>query len=208
MATRKPRRPARAAATKARPARARTKAARAKGAARPAARRPAARPPAVRRAAAPAADKVTAHASVGSFRPESERRRGEPQTLRLRSLEPSFTVDDLQKSLRFYTEVLGFIVNERWTDGSVLKGVMLKAGVCELGLSQDDWAKGRDRKKGVGLRIWCQTGQDVDVLAARIKKAGAQVEGPRQESWGARTLSVTDPDGFQLTFYQGRDAEG
>jgi hypothetical protein len=34
------------------------------------------------------------------------------------------------------------------------------------------------------------------------------VEGPRQESWGARTLSVTDPDGFQLTFYQGRDAEG
>jgi catechol 2,3-dioxygenase-like lactoylglutathione lyase family enzyme len=153
------------------------------------------------------AQKVTAHKSVASFRPQSERRRGEPQTLRLRSLEPSFTVDDLEKSLRFYTEVLGFIVGERWSDGGALKGVMLKAGVCELGLSQDDWAKGRNRNKGVGLRIWCQTGQDVDVLATRIKKAGGRIEGPREESWGARTLSVTDPDGFQLTFYQGRDEQ-
>jgi hypothetical protein len=37
-----------------------------------------------------------------------ERRRQERETLRLRSLEPSLTVDDLNKSLHFYTEVLGF----------------------------------------------------------------------------------------------------
>ena len=51
-------------------------------------------------------------------------------------------------------------------DGGVLRGVMLKAGACDLGLSQDDWAKGRDRKKGEGMRIWCQTAQDIDALAA------------------------------------------
>jgi catechol 2,3-dioxygenase-like lactoylglutathione lyase family enzyme len=203
MATAKPRRAARAATRSVRPAAATTS------------RKPAPRAPSAPRRKAPRAaaassapaQKVTAHKSVPSFRPQSERRRGEPQTLRLRSLEPSFTVDDLAKSLRFYTEVLGFIVGERWTDGGTLKGVMLKAGVCELGLSQDDWAKGRNRNKGVGLRIWCQTGQDVDVLAGRIKKAGGRIEGPREESWGARTLSVTDPDGFQLTFYQGRDEQ-
>ena len=47
--------------------------------------------------------------------------------------------------------MLGFIVAERWTEGGRLMGVNLKAGACELGLSQDDWAKGRDRTKGIGL---------------------------------------------------------
>src|SRR5438067_625361 len=75
-----------------------------------------------------------------------ERRQKNPATLRLRSFQPTFTVDDLERSLRFYTGTLGFIVGERWTDdGGKLRGVMLKAGACELGLSQDDWAKGRDR---------------------------------------------------------------
>ena len=111
--------------------------------------------------------------------------------------------------MRFYTDVLGFIVAERWTDAGVLRGVMLKAGVCELGLSQDDWAKGRDRKKGQGMRIWCKTEQDVDALAARIKAAGWRLtEEPRDQPWGARSLSVDDPDGFGLTIYWERPEPG
>jgi len=129
-----------------------------------------------------------------------ERRRHDPETLRLRSVTPSFTVNDLQRSLAFYTDMLGFIVGERWTDGDKLRGVMLKAGVCEIGLSQDDWAKGRDRKKGEAVRIWCQTSQDVDALAARVKAAGfALTEAPHSPSWGGRSFSVDDPDGFHLT---------
>ena len=137
-------------------------------------------------------------------RPPEQRRR-EPETLRLRALEPSFTVNDLERSVRFYTDVLGFIVTERWTDGSVLRGVGLKAGVCELALSQDDWAKGRDRKKGEGVRIWCQTEQDIDALAARIRAGGGRLtEDPKDQPWGARSLSVEDPDGFHLTIYRER----
>ena len=34
--------------------------------------------------------------------------RGERATLRLRSIEPTFTVNDLDRSVRFYTDVLGF----------------------------------------------------------------------------------------------------
>jgi lactoylglutathione lyase len=134
-----------------------------------------------------------------------ERRQRAPETLRLRSLEPSLTVDDLERSLRFYTDVLGFFAGERWSDGGVLRGVMLKAGVCEVGLSQDDWAKGRNRKKGEGLRISCQTAQDIDALAARIKAGGGRItEGPVDTAWGTRSLSVDDPDGFHLTIYRKR----
>ena len=137
--------------------------------------------------------------------PTSERRSQERETLRLRSLEPSLTVDDLEKSLHFYTDLLGFFVSDRWTDGGVLRGVMLKAGVCELGLSQDDWAKGRGRKKGEAIRISCQTAQDIDALAARIKAGGGRLtEEPTDTPWGTRSLSVNDPDGFHLTIYRKR----
>ena len=34
-------------------------------------------------------------------------------------------------------------MGESWTDGDLLRGVMLKAGACELGLSQDDWKMGQ-----------------------------------------------------------------
>ncbi len=130
-------------------------------------------------------------------------KRRDPETLRLRSLEPSLTVGDLDTSIRFYTEVLGFVVGERWTHDGVLRGVLLKAGACEIGLSQDDWAKGRDRKKGEGMRIWCSTAQDVDALARRVRAAGGAVaEGPVDQSWGARSLSIVDPDGFGLTIYR------
>ena len=70
------------------------------------------------------------------------------EALQLTTVVPSFTADDLSKSISFY-EALGFAVSERWEEHGTLLGVMLRAGKTEIGLSQDDWKKGRDRKKGV-----------------------------------------------------------
>jgi uncharacterized glyoxalase superfamily protein PhnB len=155
--------------------------------ARKAARRP--RAAAARRPARkPAARRAT--------RAPKQKARRDPETLRLRSITPSLTVNDLEKSIRFYTDVLGFIVGERWEEGGKLLGVMLKAGSCEIGLSQDDWAKGRDRKKGEGMRLWCHTAQDVDALAARIKAAGGRLTMEPRDEMGERSLSLDDLDGY------------
>jgi uncharacterized glyoxalase superfamily protein PhnB len=122
--------------------------------------------------------------------------------LRLRAIEPALTVDDINRSLIFYTDVLGFFVSDRFTDKSgVLQGVMLKAGACGLNLSQDDWSKGRDRRKGQGISLWLHTVQDVEALAKRITAAGGRPEGPTREEWGGRSLTVDDPDGFRLRIY-------
>jgi len=126
--------------------------------------------------------------------------RAQPEGLRLRAMAPGLTVNDLDRSIRFYRDGLGFIVTDRWEQDGKLLGVMLKAGTIELGLSQDDFAKGRDRAKGVGMRFWVTTVQDLDMLAGRIRAAGYPVDKePGPLPWGQRAFELADPDGFKFT---------
>jgi uncharacterized glyoxalase superfamily protein PhnB len=118
--------------------------------------------------------------------------------LQAKGVMPSLTVNDLQQSINFY-ESLGFAVDQRWERDGKLQGVMLKAGELRLGLGQDDWKKGRDRKKGEGLRLYINAA-NVDDVAARAKAAGLTLESePTDTEWGGRTFEVTDPSGFKLT---------
>jgi lactoylglutathione lyase len=113
-------------------------------------------------------------------------------------------VNDLQKSLAFYRDVLGFTPRERWEEDGALQGIELVAGSVTFWLGQDDWKKGRDRVKGQGLRMYCSTAQDIDALAARVKAAGGTiVDGPKDEPWGGRAFAVRDDDGFVITFANG-----
>jgi uncharacterized glyoxalase superfamily protein PhnB len=121
------------------------------------------------------------------------------EALQISTILPSFTVDDLQKSITFY-EALGFAIDERWEDNGKLLGVMMRAGKNQIGLSQDDWKKGRDRKKGVGMRVFMSTTQKVDEIAARAKRAGVKLNSePHETEWKSRAFEVTDPSGFLLT---------
>ena len=127
--------------------------------------------------------------------------RKQPESLRLRDLAAGITVNDLQKSMAFYVDALGFVVHERWEMEGELRGVMLRAGRSRIGLSQDDFAKGRDRVKGVGMSIWLTTEQDLEKLVARIRQHGIPLDQELAEmEWGGRAFSVVDPDGFRLTF--------
>jgi uncharacterized glyoxalase superfamily protein PhnB len=119
--------------------------------------------------------------------------------LQAKTLSPALTVDNLQQSVTFF-EGLGFGVEERWEEKGTLLGVMLRAGEARINLSQDDWKKGRDRQKGVGMRIFVGTTQDIDQLATHAKKAGIALDGePHDTPWGSRAFEVTEPSGFRLT---------
>ncbi len=121
-------------------------------------------------------------------------------SLNSRSIAPGLTVNDLQRSLRFYTEGLGFTVKEKNEVDGQVRFVMLTAGRGELGLGQDDFAKGRNRVKGVGLRLWISTAQDLRLLADQAKAAGITLDSDVAAlPWGPLAFAVTDPDGFKLT---------
>ena len=138
---------------------------------------------------------------TGATRPERRR----TESLRLRSIAPSFTVNDLQGSVDWYHKGLGFFVSERWEEGGRLLGVMLKAGTCHIGLSQDDFSKGHDRPKGVGFRIWCETTQDVDAIAARLRAFGGTLVEEPGEHFGMYSFTAQDPDGFKITIARAKE---
>jgi uncharacterized glyoxalase superfamily protein PhnB len=126
-------------------------------------------------------------------------------SLQVKDIAPTLTVDDLQRSVTFF-EDLGFTVDERWEDKGVLLGVMLRAGQTRIGLNQDDWKKGRDRKKGEGMRLYLNlnTPQQVDDVAARAKNAGIALTSEVHDTeWGSRAFEVTEPSGFKLTIGSG-----
>lgn len=120
-------------------------------------------------------------------------------TFQGKTLMPTITVNDLQASIRFF-EGLGFSTGERWEHEGKLLGVSMQAGDLEVGLSQDDWKAGRDRKKGVGVRFYVSTAQNIDELAASAKKNGVALDKePHDTQWGARAFDVTEPSGFKFT---------
>jgi len=124
------------------------------------------------------------------------------EAVQISSIVPTLTVDDLQKSIAFY-EALGFAIDERWEDKGTLLGVMLRAGKTQIGLNQDDWKKGRDRKKGIGVRLSIETTpRNVDEIAKRARNAGITLTSePHDTEWKSRAFEVTDPSGFLLTVF-------
>ena len=123
--------------------------------------------------------------------------------LKAKTISPGITVNDLQKSIAFF-EGLGFGVEERWEEQGTLLGVTMQAGEARINISQDDWKKGRDRQKGIGMRIFVSTTQDIDKLAADAKKAGVALTAePHDTPWGSRAFEVTEPSGFRLTISSG-----
>ena len=115
------------------------------------------------------------------------------------SASVALTASDLERSLRFYTG-LGFVIEDRYEQDGKLQGVMLRAGEASLGLSQDDFAKGRDRVKGVGMSFYVETDQDIHELARRAKEAGVALDAdPSPMPWGPPGFGATDPDGFKIT---------
>jgi len=131
--------------------------------------------------------------------------RHQPESFRARGLSTGLTVNDLQRSIAWYRDVLRFTVKDRWEDGGKLMGVELVAGSASVMLNQDDFAKGRDRTKGIGLRLWLSTIQDIDALAKQIKgRGGVLDQEPKDMPWGARLFSISDPDGFKFSVVQER----
>ena len=126
-------------------------------------------------------------------------------------LVPELYVFDLQESLRFYTDVLGFrLLYERKGERFAyldLEGAQLM--IEELSDSSRQFGSAPlERPLGRGLNMQIQISK-VDELYERVVSSGAEVVITMEEKWyrvdsqegGNRQFVVSDPDGYLLRFY-------
>ena len=113
----------------------------------------------------------------------------------------SMTCKDIEASVAFYRDVLGFTVAMPFERDGKLAGAAIAAGDIRIVLNQDDGKLGWDRIKGQGcyFQINVATRADVDAAAERLKAAGHAIHSePADRPWGARMFTFNDLDGFKL----------
>lgn len=116
----------------------------------------------------------------------------------LHCMSPQLVVGDLEKSILFYTEQLGFTLNFRHKDfyaglGCLEHSIHLKAGSP----SQEEMAKKR-RNEDVAL-IFGVT--DLDALYETVLSKDIEVIQPLRKMPYGREFYVSDPDGYLLAFF-------
>jgi catechol 2,3-dioxygenase-like lactoylglutathione lyase family enzyme len=112
--------------------------------------------------------------------------------MNIRSFAAVFPVSDLETSLRYFVEVLGF--REEFRFGQYAG---LVQGECRLHLSQQGNPNAGPPGTGA-VYIFCD---EVDAYYADIVSRGAKVDGePRNYEYAMRDFIARDPDGNQVSF--------
>jgi len=126
----------------------------------------------------------------------------------VRQAVPFFMVNDIDASLRFYVDGLGFTKTIEWVDDGKLRWCWLELGGAAMML-QEFWKTGHDsqvptEKLGVGVAI-CFTCKDALTLYREFKERGVAVKRPfvGNRMW---VVSTVDPDGYRLDFESPTDA--
>lgn len=112
-------------------------------------------------------------------------------SVNFKNVTPVLRVDDLNKSIEYYTAVLGFKLDWRDDDGNSFASV--SRDNCHLFLSAGD-------QGNLGSWMWIGV-SDVDLLHDELRSKGARIRTPPANfPWGSREMHVEDPDGNVLRF--------
>ena len=118
---------------------------------------------------------------------------------------PFFGVSDMEKSLRYYIDGLGFVMKNKWTPEGKIRWCWLEIGEAALML-QEYWPGTNlpKEKLGVGVSI-CFTCRDALAIYRELKNRGVEAKRPfvGNSMW---VTEVTDPDGYKLFFESPTDS--
>jgi uncharacterized glyoxalase superfamily protein PhnB len=122
---------------------------------------------------------------------------------RLDPAVPLLQVFDMQASLKFYCDVIGFQIVEK-TDPDWWAMIRLGGATLMLNTAYEDGKRPRsaDAKRVKGhqdVSLYFEF-PDLDGLHAHLRGKGCKVNPPAKTSYGLRQMSVRDPDGYELCF--------
>jgi catechol 2,3-dioxygenase-like lactoylglutathione lyase family enzyme len=119
---------------------------------------------------------------------------------RITGITPQLRTTDLDASIRFYVEKLGFSLAFRWQD--FYAG--LRAGDAEIHLKRVDQPDPSIGHVAAGdhLHLYIQV-DDIDALDAALRARGVSVlAGPVDRPWNTREIVLRDDQGHTLYFSQ------
>ena len=110
---------------------------------------------------------------------------------------PFFSVANMETSLRYYVDGLGFEMTRKWIDQGKLRWCWLELGSAALMLQEVRQEPARG-KVGEGVSIWFQC-EDALAIYREITSRGIQAAKPFVGN-GMWDVSLTDPDGYKIHF--------
>jgi catechol 2,3-dioxygenase-like lactoylglutathione lyase family enzyme len=117
---------------------------------------------------------------------------------RLRSLAPQFLVDDLDRSVAYYRDVLGFGFGTPW-GGFYAIGVR-DGFELHLKCAPKNEAERRHRREGEHLDLYAAVAGIDKFHAACVAKGATIIKPLAPTAWGTRDFYLLDPDGYVLCF--------
>ena len=121
----------------------------------------------------------------------------------MKPIIPAFAVESIERSVEFYSQVLGFEVQFTLPDpDGRLVHASVNRGDASVMFGQRDPSNPHDQGKlgaGVALYMTVADSEDIDAYFQRVKETGATVvQEPTDQFWGNRDWIVADPDGYLL----------
>jgi catechol 2,3-dioxygenase-like lactoylglutathione lyase family enzyme len=129
-------------------------------------------------------------------------------TEKLAPVAPEFFVRDVDLSIAFYIDKLGFTLVRAEPEGAGrYTFAVIALGDVEFLLCHESFLGAANRAalpypraSGVDIRLMTD---DVDSVYARVTERGVRVVLPlRDEPYGLRDFTLEDPDGFRIRFAQ------
>lgn len=118
-------------------------------------------------------------------------------------LEPLLYVSNLPASVIFYCHVLSFALGEYYPDESSATYASILVDRQKLRLVQGGKRIPSFHKHGEcgsGVQLFIQV-PNVDQVYSRVKGQVKVVDGIQDKVWGDREFTITDPDGYLISFY-------
>jgi len=115
---------------------------------------------------------------------------------------------DLDESIKFYTEKLGFDLFRRWTPapGRQAAYVRLDGVLLEMGQVQPE---NREKTLTGGGKFGLEV-TDLEATLAELRAKGVEVlpEGPKMKSFAGRQVRIKDPSGWEIGLREWRAPDG
>lgn len=108
-------------------------------------------------------------------------------------------VRDMEKSLKFYEEIVGLKVVRRFNAGQDLEIAFLGEGETKVELICNKNQKEIEIGKDIS---WGFTVKSVDEMMRFVKNKGLEIEGPFSPNPNTKFFYVKDPNGLKIQFVE------